>query len=200
MNSADLIFVIIIGFFFILGLWKGFFREVLGLVGVIGGIILGILGFGPASQGLSSVIPGVPGVLWPFLSFIIIFVVVYLATRLLAGLLSRLSQFLKLGWLNRLLGGLVGALKGAFLISVFLLLLGFLPVQGSLQTVREQSRLYTPLQRLIPTLYNWSNAFSGSGQNFQKKIEDSFAKAKIKFTQEMINYFYYGKKNSPGTN
>ncbi len=193
MNSADLIFLVILGFFFILGLWKGFFREVLGLVGVVGGIFLGIVGFAPLSNLLAQHISGVPAAVWPILSFLLIFVAVYLASRVTASFLSRLTRLLKLSWLNRLLGGVVGALKGGFLISVVLLILGFLPIQSTLQELKQKSVLYEPIQNLVPFLYNMSASLSGSSTNFQKTMEKSFEKAKMTVTQEMMRYFYDGK-------
>ena len=193
MNSADLIFLVILGFFFILGLWKGFFREVLGLVGVVGGIFLGIVGFAPLSNLLAQHISGVPAAVWPILSFLLIFVAVYLASRVTASFLSRITRLLKLSWLNRLLGGVVGALKGGFLISVVLLILGFLPIQSTLQELKQKSVLYEPIQNLVPFLYNMSASLSGSSTNFQKTMEKSFEKAKMTVTQEMMRYFYDGK-------
>ncbi len=193
MNSADLIFLVILGFFFILGLWKGFFREVLGLVGVVGGIFLGIVGFAPLSNLLAQHISGVPAAVWPILSFLLIFVAVYLASRVTASFLSRLTRLLKLSWLNRLLGGVVGALKGGFLISVVLLILGFFPIQSTLQELKQKSVLYEPIQNLVPFLYNMSASLSGSSTNFQKTMEKSFEKAKMTVTQEMMRYFYDGK-------
>ncbi len=193
MNSADLIFLVILGFFFILGVWKGFFREVLGLVGVVGGIFLGIVGFAPLSNLLAQHISGVPAAVWPILSFLLIFVAVYLASRVTASFLSRLTRLLKLSWLNRLLGGVVGALKGGFLISVVLLILGFLPIQSTLQELKQKSVLYEPIQNLVPFLYNMSASLSGSSTNFQKTMEKSFEKAKMTVTQEMMRYFYDGK-------
>ena len=193
MNSADLIFLVILGFFFILGLWKGFFREILGLVGVVGGIFLGIVGFAPLSNLLAQHISGVPAAVWPILSFLLIFVAVYLASRVTASFLSRLTRLLKLSWLNRLLGGVVGALKGGFLISVVLLILGFFPIQSTLQELKQKSVLYEPIQNLVPFLYNMSASLSGSSTNFQKTMEKSFEKAKMTVTQEMMRYFYDGK-------
>ncbi len=193
MNSADLIFLVILGFFFILGLWKGFFREVLGLVGVVGGIFLGIVGFAPLSNLLAQHISGVPAAVWPILSFLLIFVAVYLASRVTASFLSKITRLLKLSWLNRLLGGVVGALKGGFLISVVLLILGFLPIQSTLQELKQKSVLYEPIQNLVPFLYNMSASLSGSSTNFQKTMEKSFEKAKMTVTQEMMRYFYDGK-------
>ncbi|HFE63157.1 MAG TPA: CvpA family protein [Caldithrix sp.] len=197
MSSIDIIFIAFLAFFAFIGLWKGFFREVLGLAGVVGGVFFGIVFFGPMSKILSRALPGIPAVVWPFLSFLVIFIAVYFSSRLLAGMLSKLSKAIYLGWLNRLFGGAVGALKGAILISIILLLIGFLPFQQALQDVRQQSALYEPLQRLVPIIYNYSTGLSDSSKNFEKKILRTLEGAKVKLSEEMIKYYFYGKKNSP---
>ena len=125
MNSLDIIFGLILSIFILVGIWKGFFREVLGFIGIIGGLFLALIGFAPIGKLLTSLIPGIPTFIWPFISFILIFIGVYISSRLLAGILSKLSETIFLGWLNRLLGGLVGGLKGALLISLILMLIGF---------------------------------------------------------------------------
>ena len=199
MHSIDIIFLTILGFFAFLGIWKGFFREILGFIGVVGGIFLGIVGFGPISRVLSQQLPDVPPALWPFLSFFLIFVVFYLLSRFLASLLSKVFKTLYLGWLNRLLGGLVGAFKGAVLISLILLVVGFLPFQKSLQPVREKSLLYNPLQQVIPILYNLSTGARGDTAHFEKKITSALKKGQVKLNQAIIDYLFYGKQNSDKT-
>ncbi len=194
MSSVDILFGVVLGVFILVGIWKGFFREILGLAGILGGVFLGIVGFGILGKILNNAFPAIPAFLWPFLSFILIFVGVYLASRLLAALLSKLSESLFLGWLNRLLGGLVGGLKGVLLISLVLLLLGFLPFQNSLQSVKQKSMLYAPLQGAIPSLYNLFSGFSFSSQNFELKVVSALENTSVKLNDEIINYLFYGKQ------
>jgi len=191
MSAFDIIFITILGIFTILGVWKGFFREILGLVGVVFGAFLAIIGFGPLSKILHRNIPEIPSAIWVFLSFLIIFIGVYLLSRLSASLLAKLSKMVLLGWLNRLLGGVVGALKGAIFISLFLLLLGFLPFQDSLKNIRNDSFFYQPLQRFVPLVYNLVSDFSFSSRNLEKKLTHLWEDLQGKLSENAMKYFLY---------
>jgi membrane protein required for colicin V production len=196
MNALDMIFGVVLLLFIFIGIWKGFFREVLGFTGIIAGIIFGILGFGSLSKALSNLVSGIPPFIWIFLSFMLIFISVYILFRLLAGLLSRLSQMFLLGWLNRVLGGIIGGLKGVSLISLLLLVIGFLPFQKVLHDVRAGSSLYEPIQRFIPSAYNFFSGFSIRSKDFEKKITDTLEDIQGKLSEEIIKYFFYGKQES----
>ena len=191
MSAFDIIFIAILGFFTVLGIWKGFFREILGFVGVVLGAFLAILGFGPVSKIFHRLVPEIPSVIWVFLSFLLIFIAVYLLSRLLAGILSKLSKMVLLGWLNRLLGGLVGALKGAIFISLFLLLLGFLPFQNALQSIRNDSLFYQPLQRFVPLVYNLFSDFSLSSRNLEEQLAHLWEDLQGKLSENAVKYFFY---------
>ncbi len=196
MNSVDIIFGVLLAFFIIIGLWRGFFREVLGLLGIIGGIFLAIIGFGPLGKILSQYVPGIPAFIWPFLSFIVIFIAVYILSRILAGVLSRISESIFLGWLNHLLGGVVGGLKGAILISLFLLLIGFFPFQSSLENVRQGSLFYDPLQRFLPATYSFVTGFNTSSYRFEEKLVNSLQDARVKLNEQILKYLFYGKQDT----
>ena len=191
MSAFDIIFIAILGFFTVLGIWKGFFREILGFVGVVLGAFLAILGFGPVSKIFHRLVPEIPSVIWVFLSFLLIFIAVYLLSRLLAGILSKLSKMVLLGWLNRLLGGIVGALKGAIFISLFLLLLGFLPFQNALQSVRNDSLFYQPLQRFVPLVFNLFSDFSLSSRNLEEQLAHLWEDLQGKLSENAVKYFFY---------
>jgi membrane protein required for colicin V production len=191
MSAFDLIFLSVLSVFTVLGIWKGFFREILGFVGVILGAFLAILGFGPVSKIFHQLVPDIPSVIWVFLSFLMIFIAVYLLSRLLAGILSKLSKMVLLGWLNRVLGGLVGALKGSIFISLFLLLLGFLPFQDALQKVRNDSLFYQPLQRFVPLVYNLFSDFSFSSRNLEEQLTDLWEDLQGKLNENAVKYFFY---------
>ncbi len=191
MSAFDIVFIAILGFFTVLGIWKGFFREILGFVGVVLGAFLAILGFGPVSKIFHRLVPEIPSVIWVFLSFLLIFIAVYLLSRFLAGILSKLSKMVLLGWLNRLLGGLVGALKGAIFISLFLLLLGFLPFQNALQNVRNDCWFFQPLQRVVPLVYNLFSDFSVSSRNLEEQLAHLWEDLQGKLSENAVKYFFY---------
>jgi len=194
MSAFDIIIFTVLSVFTVIGIWKGFFREVFGFLGVIFGALFAILGFGPLSKLLHRLVPDIPAFIWIFLSFIIIFVGFYMLSRFLASMLSKLSKIMLLGWLNRLLGGAVGFLKGALFVSLFLLLIGFLPFQDTLQKVRSNSWLYEPLQRTVPVIYNLFSDFSFSSRNFEKKMTELMEDIEGKMNENVIKYFLYKDK------
>jgi len=183
MEYVDLIFGAVLAFFIILGSAKGLFREVFGLIGFLGGIIAGILFTGPLSHWLAQKITAIPFLIIPIVSFLVLFIAVYLLSRLLADWFSSIFEALHLKWLNKLLGGVVGGFKGAILLSVLLLILSALPVQSFLDPIRGKSYFYTPLQNLFPALYN---IFSSTPSGLDKKVEDMFRESEAKVKKQII--------------
>lgn len=183
MEYIDLIFGAILAFFIILGSARGLFREVFGLVGFLGGIIAGILFTGPFSQWLAPKIPSIPFLIIPIVSFLVLFIGVYLFSRLLAGWFSSIFEALHLGWLNKLLGGIVGGFKGAILISLLLAILSALPLQSYLGPIKSKSYFYNPLHDLLPALYS---IFSASTSDLNKKLEDMFKDSEARVKKQLI--------------
>jgi membrane protein required for colicin V production len=192
MNALDVIFSILLSIFILVGVWKGFFKQIFALIGIAAGIFFAIIGFGPLSKVLTQVIPSLPSFIWLILSFLVIFVAIYISCQLLAGLFSKLSQLFLLGWLNRLLGGIIGGIKGITLMSLFLLIVGFLPFQRTLHDVRKDSLMYEPIQRFIPTVYNLVTGFSFNSRDLENKIIEILKDVQGKLDSEMMKYFLYG--------
>lgn len=191
MSAIDIIILVIWGIFILLGVKKGFFRETLGLLGVVLGIFLAVIGFAPLSKILYRLVPEIPAVLWIILSFLALFIATYFASKLLAFVLSKLSSLLLLGWMNRLLGGIAGALKGALLISLFFLILGLFPFQDILKNTRKNSLLYEPFQRIIPTAYNLFTDFSFSSRKLEQKILNLITDLQGQLNKKAMQYFLY---------
>jgi membrane protein required for colicin V production len=183
MEYVDLIFGAILAFFIILGSAKGLFREVFGLIGFLGGIIAGILYTGPLSHWLAEKIPSIPFLIIPIVSFLILFIAVYLLSRLLADWFSSIFEALHLKWLNKLLGGIVGGFKGAILLSMLLLILSALPLQSFLDPIRGKSYFYIPLQSLLPALYS---IFSSTPNGLDKRLQDMFRESEAKVKKQII--------------
>jgi membrane protein required for colicin V production len=192
MNALDIIFSILLSIFILIGVWKGFFKQIFALIGIAAGILFAVIGFGPLSKVFIHVIPSLPSFIWLIVSFLVIFVTIYLSCQLLAGLFSKLSQLFLLGWLNRLLGGIVGGIKGIALISLFLLVVGFLPFQNTLSDIRKDSLMYEPIQRFVPTVYNFFTGFSFSSRDLENTIIEIIKDVQGKLDSEMMKYFLYG--------
>ena len=183
MEYVDLIFGAVLAFFIILGSAKGLFREVFGLIGFLGGIIAGILLTGPLSHWLAEKFSSIPFLVIPIVSFLLLFIAVYLLSRLLAHWFSSIFEALHLKWLNKLLGGIVGGFKGAILLSMVLVILSALPLQSFFDPIRGKSYFYTPLQSLLPALYN---IFSSTPHGLDKRLEDMFRESEAKVKKQII--------------
>ncbi len=119
MNNLDLTLLVGAGFFAVLGVYWGLIRQVLAIVGLIVGIALaGRLGPTVASW-LSSFIaePEIAGVV----GFVAVLLFVSAITSLIASLLRIFAGLLFLGWIDHLLGGVLGLVQ-AVLVGTALLI------------------------------------------------------------------------------
>jgi uncharacterized membrane protein required for colicin V production len=119
MNVADLIIVVIVVIGFFSGLVRGFVRGALGLIGLFLGIMLAA-GHYERLAGYLSFVPGSRGP--EIVSFLLIFLAVIILVGIIAGIVSRALRLATLGWLDRLLGGFLGAGVAAVVMGVILLL------------------------------------------------------------------------------
>ena len=120
----DIIVLAVIGVLTIIGLWKGMVKQLFGLLGVIGGYVLAMRFYQPCAKFLTSFHPG----LAKAISFIAIFLACIIVVHLIGWAVGRLFAVSKLGFLNRISGGLLGFLKGCILVAVAVMVLtAFLP-------------------------------------------------------------------------
>ncbi len=189
MDSIDLVILAVLAFFIFKGLRKGFFREILGLLGWVGGIIIAIQGFTPFSRVVEHFLPHLPRVIIPIISFVSLFLIIYLISRFLASGLSELSRTLHLGWLNRLLGAAASGLKGALILSLLFLFLSILPIKGQLNAIKQQSVLYRPIENMVPALYSMSTELSMDTQKLQERLFQVYRQGEEKLKEEAIKRF-----------
>ncbi len=120
----DIIVLVVIGILTIIGLWKGVVKQLFGLLGVLAGYFLAMRFYQPGSKFLTSIYPGTA----KLISFIAIFLVCILVAHLIGWGAGRLLHITKLGFLNRIGGGLLGFLKGCLVVSVMVMLItAYLP-------------------------------------------------------------------------
>ncbi len=95
----------------VMGLLRGFVRTVFGLAAWLVAAVAALLFSPPLVAALQ--------VTWPLpFSMFLVFLVVFLATRILGGLIARALAWIGLGSIDRLLGGLLGVLRAALIVVV----------------------------------------------------------------------------------
>jgi len=114
-KGLDLVLTVFAAFLLVKGIWKGFVKEISGILAVVGGVIASFLLHGAAEEFLGAYI----GQKYlGFVSYAILFIAVYLGIMLLGNLIDRVVKSVMLGGFNRILGGFFGLLKALLWTSL----------------------------------------------------------------------------------
>jgi membrane protein required for colicin V production len=151
LNWVDLIMAVVLLGFAIRGLTRGFFRELLSLVGLFLGLWVALLKFVPLGEWLQHRLPLTDPV--PFhLAFLAIFLGVSIVASLVGYLLHRAAKGLMMGWMDAIVGLGFGMVKGVMILTVLLFLLGHLPLAASIGTQLQSSAVVNHLELINPFL------------------------------------------------
>jgi membrane protein required for colicin V production len=155
MNALDIGILAIASVFFIRGVFRGFVFELITVIGLILGYIISITYLDLLSGFILSVFPSFPEAVVKLVSFFSLFVGTNLLLRLLANFLTKTIKIAMLGWLNRLMGGILGLLKGVVIMGIIVLILNLIPFASLLleRTEVKTSLLYPLLEAFGPRLY-----------------------------------------------
>ena len=154
MGVLDIILAALLLFGLVRGFMKGLFVEVASLVALVAGVY-GAIHF---SNFAASFLEGRFD--WSektinITAFAITFVVIILAISLAGKALTKIADFAALGILNKLLGGIFGALKIGLILSVLLIV--FDKMNKTIPFVDkadlEESILYKPVKSLAPMIF-----------------------------------------------
>jgi membrane protein required for colicin V production len=116
MNWLDITIIVIGIIFGIVGLWKGAIGAVFGIGGLIGGIALAGHYYQPFASILS---PG--GGTWSVIAaYAIILIVTLVIASVIGWFVARLVHITIFGWLDRLIGFILGAAIGTMLCAAAL--------------------------------------------------------------------------------
>jgi len=116
MNWLDIVIVVIAVLFGMLGLWKGAIKAVFGIAGLVGGIALAGHYYKPLAGILSP-----SGAIWSGIAaYIIILVATLIIASIVGWFVARLVHIVMLGWVDRLIGFILGAGIGGMLCAAVL--------------------------------------------------------------------------------
>ncbi|TCK68029.1 membrane protein required for colicin V production [Winogradskyella wandonensis] len=154
MSIIDIVLGALLLFGLIRGAMKGLFVEVASLVALVLGV-WGAIHFSYfAAELLESKVDWNEKTI-NIVAFAVTFVVIVLTISLAGKALTKLADFAALGMLNKLLGGVFGALKIGLILSILLIV--FSKLNNTLpfmeQDDLEESILYEPVKSLAPIIF-----------------------------------------------
>jgi|SRR5690554_753306 len=152
MNTLDTVLGMILVISFLFGLKKGFLKAFLSLLGIVVAVYAAMFFSGYVENFLSRQFSWSEDLL-RLASFLLTFLVVLIAFSLLGRIMTQLVNFMMLGLMNKLLGGLFIMLKYAFLVSVVFMFVNSSEYYSVLsEEDREASILYAPVASLAPAI------------------------------------------------
>ena len=154
MALIDIILGALLLFGLLRGFMKGLFVEVASLVALVAGVYGAIHFSNFVAEFLESKVE------WDekyinIVAFAITFIIIVLAIALAGKALTKLADFAALGILNKLLGGVFGALKIGLILSVLLIVFDNMNTKIPFANNQdlEDSILYKPVKSLAPMLF-----------------------------------------------
>lgn len=149
MATIDIIIIVWIGIGVILGLMKGFVKQMASIVGLVAGLLVARALFGSVADWLAPAL-GTSVTIAQILAFVMIWVAVPLGFAFVAALLTKALDAVHLGWLNRWLGSGLGALKYMILVGMVIHVIEYIDRKDEMisQTKKQESVLYYPMRDL----------------------------------------------------
>jgi membrane protein required for colicin V production len=150
MNVLDYIIIGIVVVGAVRGCLKGFLRELATVVGLIVGFVAARALYLSLAEKLAPAVNDSMSVA-QIISFVAIWLIVPLLCMLLASFITHALEAVKLGWINRMLGILLGAMTWIILLGALANVVDYLDTGNKLiaSTTKEASVLYTPLRDLV---------------------------------------------------
>ena len=136
-TPPDVFICLILGFFTINGFRHGFIEEMARFISLVGGFIL-------ASKFHKLLIPYIePYIIEESIQVTVAYLMVFSAAVILITIIAKILQnffeLVLLGWLNRLLGVLLGLVKGFLIISLIIFIIESIPFKLDEQnTIRQK--------------------------------------------------------------
>jgi uncharacterized membrane protein required for colicin V production len=173
MQTIDIVFLVISAFFLILGIKRGFIGEIIRIMAMIGGFFIAFLYYNDVALHLSFLKQAL--YITNAVAFVIIYIVCALGIICVGWIIKKIVHLTLLGWLDRLLGGLIGFAKAGLFAWIICL------TYTSFQTERtgsnfEKSFVFRTYKKL-PDAINLRGI--SSVKNNLKKIVPPAKKEKI---------------------
>lgn len=149
MYWPDISIIGTLAFFTIKSSIRGFVREISSLIALAAGFLAASAYYGSLSHKISSLLAN--DSIRNILSFILIFFLIYLGFILLGLIGKKVMKISLLGWFDHLTGGVLGLVKGLYIICMlFIILVSFFPNKTSfLEVSKTWKYLQIPMRVVL---------------------------------------------------
>lgn len=215
MNYLDIVFLVVIIYFTILGLRKGIIKSLGGILSIVVGFYGASLFYQKVSiwlQGLSSIFTGT---IANIIGFILLFIVINRLFMLLVNILDKIFSLPIIGFFNKLLGAIFGFLAGALIVGIFVLMLSSfstndVPYFENSKVVPTVNKIIDFVKPLIPKTFNlsfleneWMDNLKEITQNLPDDIDNiddltSYLKDKTNLPENIIDNIKETQFNGAG--
>lgn len=168
MNAIDLIIVLAVGVGLLRGLFTGAVRQILSIVGLVAAVLLALQFATLVGEEVTGFFDWSAEYSTP-LGFVVVFILVQTVAFILAHLLEGVFKALKLSFLNRAAGGIVGGFKAVLVLSAVFFVLNFADYPED--SMRQESRLYTHVATVLP--FAWDMLSNEVQHNTRREPEVS---------------------------
>ncbi len=167
MNPFDMAIIVILGYCIIRGIFRGLIKEVSSIAGLAAGFYVAYSYHGAVSFLFSKWITE-PAYI-NIACFLFLFCSVFFIIALIGILIRFVIKLVLLGVVDRIFGGVFGALKAILIVScIYILLVTFLPAGGA--TIIRASKLAPRIQLIASGII--SVVPKEVRDSYQKKISD----------------------------
>jgi uncharacterized membrane protein required for colicin V production len=172
MTITDILIIVAVALFVVLGIRDGFFRKIFGILGFLGGLICAAKFMTILSDVFIEAI-GLSKDISMIIAFFTIFIVVVVMVNLFYRWFGASGSDAIKPW-SRIGGGLLGAVQGIFAASLILVMLSFFEIPSEEEKV--DSFLYEDTVQITPIVYDYATKWMPDSKMFieeiGKKIED----------------------------
>lgn len=170
MNWIDYVLLALLLVAVFIGSKRGFFSGIMGTVGLILGVIVSVNYVDSVTLRVLSNM-NVSPVVVSFFVLIFLFVIVYLAVKLLGFLFYKVASLNPLGKLDKFGGAIFGIFQGWVVLGFFLILLIFPPLPLSLTNKIDTSFLGPLIRGSVPLIYQESVFLHPRSNSFVVKLK-----------------------------
>ena len=142
----DLILAALVLLLGIKGLMNGFIKEVFGIIGLIGGVIIASRYASEVGEFVSKNIYAIQETFWFHLGFLVTLIVFWLLCLALGYIFSKMLSMSGFSFIDRLLGFIVGSAK------IFLVFAIFIFIISNIKIINEKIQPYTQNSFFYPIL------------------------------------------------